>query len=63
MRELISREPWWANPPLPGQGDLNVSWGYLEVYSSPEGFEFVFVDEPPSLEEITSRKACRLAQR
>ena len=63
MRKLISREPWWASPPLPGQGDLDVSWGYLEVYQSPDGVEFVFVDEQPTPEEVKNRKACRLAQR
>ncbi|WP_223826416.1 hypothetical protein [Spongiibacter pelagi] len=52
---LVSREPWWAEPPKPGQSELGVEWGYLEVYSDGE---FRFVRERPSLEEIESRISC-----
>ena len=52
---LISREPWWAAPPKLGQNELDVEWGYLEVYSDGE---FRFVRERPSLEEIESRISC-----
>jgi hypothetical protein len=56
MAALISREPWWAKPPAPGQDELSLEWGYLEVY---ENLEFRFVPIRPSDEEIRQRKGCR----
>ena len=54
---LISREPWWAHPPRPGQSELDVEWGYLETWSDGT---FRFVRQRPSDEEIKNRKSCRL---
>ncbi|TWI53683.1 hypothetical protein IQ22_02288 [Pseudomonas duriflava] len=56
MTTLISREPWWASPPYPGQNELDLEWGYLEVYDS---LEFRFVHVRPTDEEIINRKGCR----
>ncbi|GGM29137.1 hypothetical protein ACFQDN_20540 [Pseudomonas asuensis] len=57
MAKLISREPWWAKPPEPGQDELNLEWGYLEIY---DNLEFNFVSIRPSDEEIRLRKGCRV---
>ncbi|HHI71504.1 MAG TPA: hypothetical protein ENJ91_10910 [Rhodobacteraceae bacterium] len=54
---LVSREPWWAYPPRPGQSELEVEWGYLETY---DDGTLRFVRERPSDEEILNRKSCRL---
>lgn len=61
MRILISREPWWAKPPLDGQDELTVDWGFLEIYRLGSKFEFDYVDERPTDLEIHNRKGCRLA--
>lgn len=58
MKTLVTREPWWANPPKPGQPEHECIWGYLEVYSDGT---FVFDDSKrPSDIEIDQRKGCRL---
>lgn len=57
MATLLSKEPWWAKRPEPGQSDLDVEWGYLEHY---DNGEFVFNPTAPSLEEIKNRKGCRI---
>jgi hypothetical protein len=54
---LISREPWWRTPPKPGQSELALDWGYLEIWSD---MSFRFVAERPSDQEILQRKGCRL---
>lgn len=53
---LVSREPWWVTPPRPGQDELSLEWGYLEVY---DNGEFRFIRERPSDVEILKRKSCR----
>jgi hypothetical protein len=54
---MISREPWWAEPPRPGQTESDIEWGYLEFYSDGS---FRFVRERPSDSEIERRKSCRM---
>lgn len=53
----LSREPWWATAPAPGQSERDVEWGYLEHY---ENGAFIFVEERPTDEEIAARKSCRI---
>lgn len=53
---LVSREPWWAVPPMPGQSVMELEWGYLEVYSDGS---FHFDGERPTDEEISGREGCR----
>lgn len=55
-RTLVSREPWWAVPPKPGQDEMELGWGYLELYSDGH---FAFNRTRPSDEEIRNRKSCR----
>lgn len=57
MAQLLSREPWWATRPEPGQSDLDVEWGYLEHY---DDGQFVFNPSKPTLQEIENRKSCRI---
>lgn len=57
MAKLLSREPWWAKRPEPGQSDLDVEWGYLEHW---DNGEFLFNPTRPTLEEIQNRKGCRI---
>jgi hypothetical protein len=53
MREIISKEPWWAVPPKPGQDETELEWGWLVHYNEGEPrFEFV--------SEIRQRKSCRI---
>ena len=54
---LISRDPWWRTPPIPGQAESELDWGYLEIWSD---LSFRFVDERPTDREIQQRKGCRL---
>jgi hypothetical protein len=55
--ELISKEPWWAEPPKPGQAESEVEWGYLELYSDGK---FKFDRTTPSQDEILERTSCRI---
>lgn len=57
-RQLVSREPWWALPPQPGQVELDCEWGWLEVYSDGT-CEFDCTTRPTDA-EILARKGCRL---
>ena len=54
---LISREPWWALPPKPGQSESELDWGYLEHHA---GGRFEFVQQRPTDDEIRNRPGCRL---
>lgn len=56
MRKVVSREPWWATPPTPGQPEAEIDWGWLVMYDQgpPE-----FIAERPTDEEISNRKSCR----
>ena len=45
---LISREPWWLEPPKPGQKEQDLHWGYLEIYADGRT---VFVDQRPTDDE------------
>lgn len=56
-KTLVSREPWWAEPPKSGQCDADLEWGYLEIYSDGS---VVFKRERPCDDEIESRSSCRL---
>ncbi len=56
-RRLISREPWWAQPPSVFETEADITWGYLEYYSDGT---WRFDSTRPSDEEIRSRKSCRL---
>lgn len=42
--KVISREPWWAYPPKPGQSEKDLVWGYLELL---ENATFRFNHERP----------------
>lgn len=44
MKHLVTREPWWAQPPKPGQSDKDCTWGYLERY---DDGSFSFDGTPP----------------
>ncbi|UXH55909.1 hypothetical protein Q1Z72_01585 [Pseudomonas qingdaonensis] len=57
MPNLISREPWWATRPEPGQSDRDVEWGYLEHF---DDGSFNFDHTRPSDAEILNRKSCRI---
>jgi hypothetical protein len=57
--KLVSREPWWARAPRKGQSEIDLDWGYLEIYQNGPRYEFKFVRERPSHAEIVNRKACR----
>lgn len=57
QKEPVSREPWWATPPEPGQDEMMLEWGYLEIYSDGS---FRFIHERPSDAEIRNRRGCRL---
>ncbi|MGH8349719.1 MAG: hypothetical protein ACRES5_24630 [Pseudomonas sp.] len=59
MRQIISKEPWWARPPEPGQDELKLEWGWLVHYSEGEP-RFEFIRERPTDEEIRQRKSCRI---
>lgn len=54
--EPVSREPWWATPPEPGQDEMTLEWGYLEIYADGS---FQFIHERPSDDEIRNRPGCR----
>lgn len=54
---LVSREPWWNYPPRPGQDEMELEWGWLEIWSDGR---FEFVHERPSDDEIRQRKSCFL---
>ena len=56
-KKPISREPWWAVPPEPGQDEMTLEWGYLEFYADGS---FQFVNERPTDDEIHHRRGCRL---
>jgi len=60
MREILSKEPWWARPPQPGQAESQLEWGWLVIYSDGEA-RFEFVHERPTDEQIRQRKGCRIA--
>ncbi len=47
MREILSKEPWWARPPNPGQDETELEWGWLVHYSEGEP-RFEFVRERPT---------------
>ncbi len=55
--QLLSREPWWAHPPQPGQREMDLQWGYLEVYADGS---FRFDPTRPSTQEILQRPGCRI---
>lgn len=55
--ELVSREPWWAEPPRAGQDEAELTWGYLEIYRDGT---FRFDPSRPSDEEIRNRPGCRV---
>ncbi len=57
--ELVSREPWWAKPPAPGQNESELEWGYLEIYSDGR---FHFDRTRPSDEEIRNRHGCWISR-
>ncbi|MDI2590802.1 hypothetical protein NYP20_18005 [Pseudomonas sp. N3-W] len=59
MRQIISKEPWWAVPPQPGQDESDLEWGWLVHYNEGEP-RFEFVRERPSDSEIQHRKSCRI---
>jgi hypothetical protein len=58
MRQIVSKEPWWAAPPKPGQDESELDWGWLVTYNEGEP-RFEFVKERPSEQEIRQRKSCR----
>jgi len=55
-KTLISREPWWASPPKPGQDEMTCAWGWLEFYSD-NSFNFDNSSRPTD-EQIKERKGC-----
>jgi hypothetical protein len=59
MRAILSKEPWWARPPHPGQDENELEWGWLVHYSEGEP-RFEFVRERPTDEQIRNRKSCRI---
>lgn len=59
MRQIISKEPWWAAPPQAGQAESELEWGWLVHYSEGEP-RFEFIRERPSDREIQQRKSCRI---
>jgi hypothetical protein len=59
MREIISKEPWWAVPPKPGQDESELEWGWLVHYNEGEP-RFEFVKQRPTDSEIRNRKSCRI---
>ena len=56
---LLSREPWWAQPPRPGQSEQELQWGYLEHYADGS---FRFDPTRPTDEEIRNRKSCWMSR-
>ena len=59
MRQIVSKEPWWAKPPRQGQDESELDWGWLVTYSEGEP-RFEFVKQRPSQDEIRNRKSCRI---
>ncbi len=57
-KTLISREPWWAKPPAPGQDEMECAWGWLEFYSDGS---WQVDNTRPTDEEIRNRPGCRLS--
>ena len=55
---LLSREPWWAAPPNAGQDELELEWGWLEIYSDGS---FNFDETRPTDDEIKNRPGCHLS--
>ncbi len=53
----ISREPWWAYPPEPGQREEDLHWGYLVTYADGN---VRFLDEVPTAEEMATRDGCKI---
>ena len=56
-KKILSKEPWWKQPPKPGQTEADLEWGYLLFY---EDRSFEFLDERPSDEELQGRNSCFL---
>ncbi|MCY4425873.1 MAG: hypothetical protein OXC05_02425 [Halieaceae bacterium] len=54
-KKILSKEPWWEEPPQPGQTEADLRWGYLVFY---EDRSFAFLDERPSDEELQGRSSC-----
>ena len=54
-KKILSKEPWWEQPPKPGQTESDLEWGYLLFY---EDRSFEFLDERPSDEELQGRSSC-----
>ena len=59
MRQILSKEPWLAVPPQPGQDESELDWGWLVTWNEGEP-RFEFVKQRPSDNEIRNRKSCRI---
>ena len=56
-KTILSKEPWWEQPPKPGQTEADLRWGYLLIY---DDRSFEFLDERPSEAELQARSSCLL---
>ena len=49
MRQILSKEPWWAMPPKPGQDEFELEWGWLVHYSEGEPVSYTHLTLPTIL--------------
>ena len=56
-KKIVSKEPWWEQPPQAGQTEAELNWGYL-VFHEDRSFEFL--NERPSDAELQGRSSCLL---
>lgn len=56
-KTVLSRDVWWWVPPMPGQSDEDLIWGYRIEYS--DGSHSYDFESKPSEEEIKNRTRCR----
>ena len=60
MPKIISKEPWLAVPPKPGQSDDDLEWGWLIVEEG--GIVRFDNTSRPTDDQIANRKACRVLE-
>ena len=57
VKDCLCREVWWKYPPQPGLDDVDIEWGFLEIYNDGT---CAFIEDCPSDDEIANRRCCWL---